>query len=310
MTAVRAVQLTKVYGKTAAVDHLDLDVPTRGVFGLLGPNGAGKSTTLRMLLGLVRPTDGWFELLGRVRGDRDFHESLRKIGALIEGPALYTALTGRRNLEVHARYLTIRSPAARVDAVLAAVGLRDRADDRVRTYSLGMRQRLGIAIALLGEPELLILDEPTVGVDPQSRNQILESIETLGGAGLAVLYTTHYMEEAERLCDRVAIIDEGRIVAEGTRRELIAGIGEHDRVMVEADGDIQAFAEQCSLIPGVASATVTAGGVEIVADEAAKVLAPVVNAAEQADVTVNTVEVREPDLEAVFLALTGKALRD
>ena len=143
--------------------------------------------------------------------------------------------------------------------MLEVVGLADRGDEPVQSYSGGMRRRANIAVGLLHEPSLLILDEPTVGVDPQSRNQILESIETLGRAGLAVLYTTHYMEEAERLCDRVAIVDAGRIVAEGTRRELVARVGEHDRLVVAATGDVERFAGRCAALPGVASATVDRG---------------------------------------------------
>jgi ABC-2 type transport system ATP-binding protein len=156
----------------------------------------------------------------------------------------------------------------------------------------------------------MILDEPTVGVDPQSRNQILESIETMGGQGLSVLYTTHYMEEAERLCDRVGIIDAGKIVAEGTRRELVAIVGAHDRVRVSVSGDGAAFAARCRTIAGVVEVHQTDSEVDIVTDDAGRVLARIVEAAELDGVSVTGVEVREPDLETVFLHLTGKALRD
>ncbi|MGZ4482484.1 MAG: ATP-binding cassette domain-containing protein, partial [Gaiellales bacterium] len=203
-----------------------------------------------------------------------------------------------------------RRLAERIESVLGVVGLADRSDERVERFSGGMRRRANIAVGLLHEPQLLILDEPTVGVDPQSRNQILESIEALGGAGLAVLYTTHYMEEAERLCDRVGIIDEGRLVAEGTRRQLVERIGEHDRIVVEGEGDLALLASRARELPGVMGAQAAPGRLEVLAERAGPLLAQLVGQAEPAGVVISAVDVREPDLEAVFLHLTGKALRD
>ena len=167
-----------------------------------------------------------------------------------------------------------------------------------------------IAVGLLHEPKLLVLDEPTAGVDPQSRNQILESIERLSDAGMSVLYTTHYMEEAERLCDRVGIIDSGRLIAEGTRRELVGQIGQHDHLLVRGDGPIDRLAEAVRALPGVVSVHPAGESLDIEATDAATVLASVVAAAPGVDVIVTGIEVREPNLEAVFLHLTGKALRD
>jgi ABC-2 type transport system ATP-binding protein len=173
-----------------------------------------------------------------------------------------------------------------------------------------MKRRLNIAIGLLHEPALLILDEPTVGVDPQSRNAILESVEQLSTAGMAVLYTTHYMEEAERLCDRVGIIDEGEIKAEGDRRKLVSMIGEKDRVVVEATGPMDGVAAAISALPGVTEATAVDGRLDLLADDAAVVLSSVFNTMATHHLTVTSLQVIEPDLEAVFLHLTGKALRD
>jgi ABC-2 type transport system ATP-binding protein len=221
-------------------------------------------------------------------------------------------LTARENLRFFGglQGMRGRSLDARIAATLEMVGLADRADDRIDAYSGGMQRRANIAVGLLHEPQLLILDEPTAGVDPQSRNQILESIEGLSEAGLSVLYTTHYMEEAERLCDRVGVIDDGRLVAEGTRRELIAKIGEHDRILLRGDDHLAEFADRVRSLAGVAGATFADRTVEVTADDAASVLARVITCAGEAGMSVTGVEVREPNLESVFLHLTGKALRD
>jgi ABC-2 type transport system ATP-binding protein len=194
--------------------------------------------------------------------------------------------------------------------VLKVVGLADRASEQTRNFSGGMQRRLNIGIGLLHRPRLLILDEPTVGVDPQSRNAILESVEKLSGEGMAVLYTTHYMEEAERLCDRIGIVDLGELKAEGTRAELVALVGEHDRVSLEGTGDLGAAAKASLRLPEVRAASVQDGGIELIVDHARSVLPELLRTSADAGAAVGSVEVIEPDLEAVFLHLTGKALRD
>src|SRR5205807_5053331 len=188
--------------------------------------------------------------------------------------------------------------------------LSDRADDRVDKYSGGMQRRLNIAAGLLHEPRLLVLDEPTVGVDPQSRNAILESIEALGTSGLAVLYTTHYMEEAQRLCDRIGILDEGRLIAEGTRVELVALMGGRDRVRLTADGDLAAVSDALRQVEGVEQVTTADGTVELTVRDARQALPRVFATTAASGAALTGVDVVEPDLEAVFLHLTGKALRD
>jgi ABC-2 type transport system ATP-binding protein len=200
--------------------------------------------------------------------------------------------------------------ARRGDEALELVGLFDRARDRVDTYSGGMQRRLNIALGLLHRPRLLVLDEPTVGVDPQSRNAILQSVADLGTGGLAVLYTTHYMEEAERLCNRIGILDAGELKAEGTRRELVALVGERDRVRLAGTGELTAAAETLRDLPGVERADVGDGAVELVVADARRVLPHLLERAAAAGARVDAVEVREPNLETVFLHLTGRALRD
>jgi ABC-2 type transport system ATP-binding protein len=194
--------------------------------------------------------------------------------------------------------------------VLDVIGLTDRARDRASEYSGGMQRRLNIGVGMLHRPKLLILDEPTVGVDPQSRNAILESVESLAREGMAVLYTTHYMEEAERVCDRIGIVDQGDVKAEGTRRELVALVGERDRIVLTASGAVDAAAAAARALDGVESASARPGAIEVVATDASSLLPRLLAAVDAAGAPVTGVDVVQPDLEAVFLHLTGKALRD
>ena len=302
--------LRKRYGDRQAVEGVGFQVGPGETYGLLGPNGAG-TTTISMLCGIIERDDGEVVVDGERMGT-DRPEAKGAVGYVPQDIALYPDLTGRENLRFFGRLQGLAGGelTRRIDAVLEVVGLLDRADDRVGSYSGGMQRRANIAAGLIHSPKLLVLDEPTVGVDPQSRNAILESIETLGTEGMAVLYTTHYMEEAERLCDRIGIIDEGRIIAEGTRRELVAGIGEHDRLRISAVGDLARFADRCSDLDGVVGATATDAAVDVLATDGRRVLAPLVAVAEQLGVEISGIDVVEPDLETVFLRLTGKALRD
>jgi ABC-2 type transport system ATP-binding protein len=311
-TAVlRCSGLRKAFGELQAVDGVGFEIAPGETYGLLGPNGAGKTTSISMIAGLLRPDAGEID----VGGDRMTPTALAakaRIGLVPQDLAIYPDLTARENLDFFARLQGLHRGDAhrRAEEVLAVVGLADRADDRADEFSGGMKRRLNIGIGLLHEPQLLILDEPTVGVDPQSRNAILESVEALATEGLAVLYTTHYMEEAERLCDRIAIVDQGRIVAEGTRRELIAHVGEQDLVRLEVTGDLADAARRCRAVPGVDQADAEEGVVVCLLRGAARTLPALLAAIADADATVTGVEVREPDLEDVFLLLTGRALRD
>jgi ABC-2 type transport system ATP-binding protein len=212
---VQTEGLTKRYGERLAVDDVALCVRRGEVYGFLGPNGAGKTTTLRMLLGLVRPTSGRATVLGAEPGSR---QSLAKVGMLVESPACYPYLSGRDNLRVVARYQG--TPTGRIDEVLSIVDLSARANDRAGTYSLGMKQRLGVAAALLGDPELLILDEPTNGLDPAGMADMRALIHRLGDEGRTVLLSSHLLGEVQQVCDRVGVIAGGRLLREGTVDEL------------------------------------------------------------------------------------------
>jgi ABC-2 type transport system ATP-binding protein len=304
-------RLRRSFGDRVAVDDVSFSIAPGETYGLLGPNGAGKTTTISMLCGVLQAEAGTVEVGGRPVSPR--HPDGRgAIGYVPQDLALYPDLTARENLRFFGRLQGLRGRQLdeRIAAVLEVVGLADRADDRIESYSGGMKRRANIAVGLLHEPQLLVLDEPTVGVDPQSRTAILDAVDALGGEGLAVLYTTHYMEEAARLCDRIGIIDEGRLITEGTRRELIDQLGSASHVRIEAVGLLDAFVGHARGLPMVRSVSMSDGIVDVTVDDGRRSIASLVEAADRAGVEVAGVEVIEPDLEAVFLHMTGKALRD
>ncbi|HZW26924.1 MAG TPA: ABC transporter ATP-binding protein [Trueperaceae bacterium] len=303
--------LSRSFGQHRAVKDVSFTIHEGETYGLLGPNGAGKTTTISMVSGVLRRDAGEVRLDGVPVSTKDTR-GRGAIGLVPQDLAIYPDLTARENLRFFGRLYGMAGAALgrRVDEVLELVGLTDRAGSLARTYSGGMKRRLNIAVGLLHRPKLLILDEPTVGVDPQSRNAILESVELLAGEGVAVLYTTHYMEEAERLCDRVGIIDEGEVKAEGTRRELVDLVGGEDVVRLEATGELGPAATALEGLDGVRRVDVQAGTLQVVTTGAARLLPAIVERVAAAGGGVARVEVSEPDLESVFLHLTGKALRD
>ena len=303
--------LRKSFGERTAVDGVSFHIARGETFGLLGPNGAGKTTSISMVCGLLERDGGAVTVAGQPV-DVSSVDAKAAIGYVPQDLAIYPDLSARENLKFFGKLQRMSGKALgeRIDAVLELTGLTERADDATDDYSGGMKRRLNIGIGLLHEPQLLILDEPTVGVDPQSRNAILEAVDNLRAGGMSILYTTHYMEEAERLCDRIAIIDEGKILAEGTRRELVDLVGQLDRVNMSASGNLAAATEAMKGIERVQDATYGEGSIEVTAEGARTLLPEIIRVAADAGAAVNSVEVIEPDLEAVFLHLTGKALRD
>ena len=303
--------LRKRFGDLVAVDGVGFEIAAGETYGLLGPNGAGKTTTVSMICGLLDANDGEVVVAGRPV-DTKSTDAKAAIGYVPQEIALYPDLTANENLRFFGRLYGLRGAvlAQRVDEVLEVVALRDRAGERVDHYSGGMKRRLNIAAGLLHSPKLLVLDEPTVGVDPQSRNAILENVEKLAADGVAVLYTTHYMEEAERLCDRVGIMDQGTIIAEGTRRELVDKLGEVDRVEIAGTGPLAKLVKKIASLDDVQDASESEGAVHVLVRGGRHVLPKLIELADAAGVGVSSVDVIEPDLEAVFLHLTGKALRD
>ena len=303
--------LTKRYGERTVVDDVGFSIATGETYGLLGPNGAGKTTTISMLCGLLRRDGGTV----CVRGcdlDAEPRSVQGAIGYVPQNLAIYPDLSPTENLRVFGRLHGLRGRALgeRIDDVLETIGLTERADDWAEDFSGGMKRRLNIGIGLLHEPSLLILDEPTVGVDPQSRDAILASVDQLGATGIAVLYTTHYMEEAERLCDRVGIVDHGHLVAEGSRRELVALVGEQDHVRLSVESGQAAAADRLRTLSAVHSVTSSDHTLDLGLSEAHRALPSILSAANDAGARVLSVEVVEPDLETVFMHLTGRALRN
>jgi ABC-2 type transport system ATP-binding protein len=286
-------ELTKRYGeRIVAVDGLGMSVPRGQVYGFLGPNGAGKTTTLRMLLGLVRPTSGSAFVLGAAPGSP---ASLARLGALIETPAFYPFLSGRDNLRVLARYAG--AAESRIDVVLDEVDLAARASDRFGTYSLGMKQRLGIAAALLKNPELLILDEPTNGMDPAGMAEMRSFIRDLGRGRRTVLLSSHLMAEVEQICDRVGVISRGRLVGEGTVDELRG----RESLWIRAE-PLDDAERVLGTIRGIEQVARSDGGLRIAADPAA---APEINRAlVEAGIAVGELRPERASLEKVFLELT------
>ena len=237
--------LTKRYGSSAAVDALSFDVPAGEVIGLLGPNGAGKTTAMKMLLGLVTPTAGRVRVLGAEYGSPEFANAIQRVGALIESPALYERLSARDNLELQARALGLPRAPSRIDELLELVDLAERAGDRAGTYSLGMKQRLGIAVAMIGRPELVILDEPANGLDPAGIVDIRRLLRRLPDMGTTVLVSSHQLSEVQQACDRLLILNAGRLIASGTTAEILAG-NRNDELTIRLDpADIAAAVEGC-----------------------------------------------------------------
>ncbi|MDJ0497232.1 MAG: ABC transporter ATP-binding protein [Acidimicrobiia bacterium] len=311
MNVLECEGLVKAFDDLVAVDGVGFHIAEGETYGLLGPNGAGKTTSISMIAGILESDAGTVTVAGTEITTRTT-EGKAKIGYVPQDIAIYPDLSARENLRFFGKLygLPKQSLDSRIDEVLEVIGLSDRGDDRTEEYSGGMKRRLNIGIGLLHEPTLLILDEPTVGVDPQSRNAILESVEQLGRRGTALLYTTHYMEEAERLCDRVAIIDGGKIRAEGTRRELVELVGQRDTVNLGVVGSAQRLVDALGAVEEIESITSTEGSVEILVEGASSLLPRILDIAQQAGVGISGVEVVEPNLESVFLHLTGKALRD
>ncbi|MGH2899333.1 MAG: ABC transporter ATP-binding protein, partial [Solirubrobacteraceae bacterium] len=296
--------LTKRYGRRVAVDDLTLRVPEGAICGLLGPNGAGKTTAIRMLLGLARPTAGSGLLLGSSAGDPGFAEVMRGVGAMVEGPALYLNAGARSNLAIRAAALGISPRDGQLDEILAFVGLADRARGRVRGFSLGMRQRLGLGLALLGHPRLVILDEPTNGLDPAGIVEIRELIAALPARGTTVLVSSHLLAEVQLMCDRVAIIDHGRLVADGAIGDVLASATRRSWEIRTPPGGAHAAA--AGLIAAGLPAVVASPTKVTLAETGAITGRRVIAALAAAGVEVDELRHDAPNLEQAFLALTAE----
>jgi ABC-2 type transport system ATP-binding protein len=295
--------VTKRFGQVTALDGLSLEVPEGTVCGLLGPNGSGKTTAIRVLLGLSRPTSGRASLLGTSAGEPGFPPAVRQTGALIEGPALYGRATARQNMRIQAAARGIADPDREIDELLELVKLSDRADSNARTFSLGMKQRLGLAIALIGSPRLVILDEPTNGLDPSGIVEIRELIKALPERGVTVLVSSHLLAEVQLMCDRATIINGGKLIANGTMEEILAstGSGEGWKVYVRISETARAIA------------ALEAAGMEVVDNGEGSLVArgkidddsEITRVLGEAGIWLRGLMRETQNLERVFMSLTG-----
>jgi ABC-2 type transport system ATP-binding protein len=306
---LEVVNVRKGYGQTVALDGVSLAVEAGELFGLLGPNGAGKTTLISILCGLTEADEGEVRLFGQPfnRSRRDLR---RLVGIGTQDLSIYPDLSARENLRFFGKLYGLGGKAleVRVDEVLAAVSLTERADDRAGTFSGGMKRRLNLAAAVVHEPKLLFLDEPTTGVDPQSRNHIFGQVRALNAAGLTVVYTSHYMEEVQTLCRRIAILDDGQLRACDTLPNLLHMLD--GRVRFRLDRPVPGFEDRLARMPGAKKVKPIEGGFEVATDSVPELLPAVMSLGAELGARIAAIDPHEPTLERVFLHLTGRELRD
>ena len=311
MNAIEVLDLHRSFGENKAVQGVSFNVQQGEIFSLLGPNGAGKTTTISMLSCLLRPNEGDARVMGHsIRTDAMGVKSV--LGVVPQELALYEDLTARENLTFWGKMYGLRGPAlrSRVNEVLDVIGLRDRANERVGKYSGGMKRRVNIGVALLHKPKVIYMDEPTVGIDPQSRRNILDSVVALKDQGMTVLYTTHYMEEAQELSNHIAIMDHGKMIACGTHDELVKLVGQQTRIDLTLSADAGSVMVEWRNLKGVERVSAEDGLITVLVEDSNRVLPRLFEAASRLSARITSVDIREPNLEAVFLHLTGRALRD
>jgi ABC-2 type transport system ATP-binding protein len=309
-SAISVQGLHKSFGHNQAVRGVSFDVESGEIFSLLGPNGAGKTTTISMLSCLLRPDEGDALIMGHsIRTESMGVKSV--LGVVPQEIALYEDLTARENLTFWGKMYGLRgSPLkSRVNEVLEVIGLTERANERVGKYS-GMKRRVNIGVALLHKPKVVYMDEPTVGIDPQSRRNILDSVVALKNQGMTVLYTTHYMEEAQELSDHIAIMDHGQLIACGTNEQLVRLVGQQTRIDLTVSIDASKILDTWRSIEGVEHVSVEEGRIAVLVDDSNRVLPRLFDAASRTGARITSVDIKEPNLETVFLHLTGRALRD
>ena len=311
MNAIEVQQLKKSFDDFQAVQGIDFQAEAGEILSLLGPNGAGKSTTISMLSGLLEPSEGDATIMGHSI-TREAEAAKACLGVVPQDIALYLDMSARENLVFWGKLYGLRGSILkkRVDEVLEIIGLTDRQKDRVGKFSGGMKRRVNIGVALLHKPQVIIMDEPTVGIDPQSRRHILDNVKELNRQGMTVLYTTHYMEEAAELSDHIAIMDKGQIIAYGTHDELIQLVGEQTRLDLTLSVEGSQVIESWRAVEGVSNVVSEDGRVTVLVEDSNHALPRLFDAANALGARITSVDIQEPNLEMVFLHLTGRALRD
>lgn len=311
MPLLEVRNLSKSYKDINAVDGISFEVNKGEVFGLLGPNGAGKSTTISMISTLIKPNGGDILYEGEdiIKKPKKIQQ---KLGIVPQEIALYPTLTGYDNLKFWGHVYGLRGKELknRVDEVAEIVGLKDRLKDRIEKYSGGMKRRINIGVALLHKPEFLIMDEPTVGIDPQSRNHILDTVLKLNKEGMTIIYTSHYMEEVEYLCTRVSIMDKGKIIASGTQDELIGIIKGHKKIKLKFDDITDQLINKLKEIDYITKVKVTKGEIILTTENGKEIFKDIISKVSETERNILSIDINKPNLESVFLHLTGRALRD
>ncbi|MDP4180814.1 MAG: ABC transporter ATP-binding protein [Bacillota bacterium] len=311
MNLLEVKNVFKTYGSLKAVSGVSIEVGDGEVFGLLGPNGAGKSTLISMISTLVKPDNGEIFINGN-RVGRNTKEAKKVIGLVPQEIALYPTLSARENLNFWGRMYGLGGNllTQRVDEALEVAGLSDRQKDRIESFSGGMKRRINIAAALLHKPKILIMDEPTVGIDPQSRNHILETVLKLNKEGMSVIYTSHYMEEVEFLCSRIAIMDHGKVIACGSKEELRNLIGDVDIINLDIANADKQIEDLIKPISGIQKVIFDNNKLKVYAKESGTILARLISVLDSAKCKIHNINIEDTNLESVFLHLTGRALRD
>lgn len=311
MNALQIKGLIKRFGDITAVDSVDLSVTQGEIFGLLGPNGAGKSTLINMVCGLLQPNAGTISLFEKDISKNSYFAKTN-IGIVPQDIALYNDLTAYENVAFFAGLYGVKGKQAKeaVDEALGFVGLSEQAKRFPKTFSGGMKRRLNIACAIAHKPKLIIMDEPTVGIDPQSRNHILQSVKELNKLGSTVIYTSHYMEEVEEVCTRIAIMDHGKVIAEGTEKELKALISDTDTLYVTVENGLKVDEKGLMKIQGIKSVTIEDQVIRISSSRDVMTFDKIISYLIATENTIKNIENSSPDLETVFLSLTGRKLRD
>lgn len=303
--------LVKRYGSSLAVDNISLKIEKGEIFGLLGPNGAGKSTTIKMIMGLLKPNRGEIYVKGMdVR--KDSLAIKRLLGLVPQDIAIYDGITARENVEFFGKLYGLRGKNLKngADEALEFTGLKDKEKEKPKKFSGGMKRRLNIACAIVHQPEIIIMDEPTVGIDAQSRNHILDSVKELNKRGTTIIYTSHYMEEVETIAKRVGIIDYGKLIALGTKDELKKQLSTDEKILIEASNIRFNPVDEIKKLNGITNVSLKENKIEILTPNAQQVLQDILFILSKENVTVRNISLQEPDLENVFLALTGRNLRD